>query len=89
MRCVTASIIFFIIAIIAVSKYADAASKGAGVMLKLDARFGLHHRALCVSAWSNNSSPQFIASDCFNILLLTDIWVHCHHCVRSRLLPHF
>lgn len=31
MRCVTASIIFFIISIIAVSKYADGSSKAAGV----------------------------------------------------------
>ncbi|XP_017260500.1 CKLF-like MARVEL transmembrane domain-containing protein 3 [Kryptolebias marmoratus] len=31
MRCVTASIIFFIVAIMAVSKYADGSSKAAGV----------------------------------------------------------
>ncbi|XP_042343437.1 CKLF-like MARVEL transmembrane domain-containing protein 3 [Plectropomus leopardus] len=31
MRCVTASIIFFIISIIAVSKYADGSSKAAGI----------------------------------------------------------
>ncbi|XP_068597944.1 CKLF-like MARVEL transmembrane domain-containing protein 3 [Brachionichthys hirsutus] len=31
MRCVTASIIFFIVSIIAVSKYSDGASKAAGV----------------------------------------------------------
>lgn len=33
MRCVTASIIFFIISIIAVSKYVDGSSKAAGVKL--------------------------------------------------------
>lgn len=35
MRCVTASIIFFIVSIMAVSKYADGSSKAAGVRLIL------------------------------------------------------
>lgn len=35
LRCVTASIIFFIISIIAVSKYVDGSSKAAGVKLKV------------------------------------------------------
>lgn len=89
MRCVTASIIFFIVSIIAVSKYVDGSSKAAGVrMLVLQP----------TPPWFIGYSPRsfYPAANYFtgvtlmwNVLLLTDIWILCHHCVRLRFLPYF
>lgn len=84
LRCVTASIIFFIISIIAVSKYVDGSSKAAGVKLKV-----------WMSLWPTPTQFMYYFVSSFstalisNVLLFTDIWVHCHHRVRSRFLLHF
>lgn len=73
LRCVTASIIYFIVSIVAVSRYVDGSSKAAGVNLSSQLVFQLVH--FCVLT--------------LIILLFTDIWFHCHHRVCFRFLSHF
>lgn len=75
MRCVTASIIYFIVSIMAVSRYYDSSSKAAGVNPS---------SPLCVSTGTFLSAvPTPI------IRLFADIWFHRHHRVCFRFLSHF
>lgn len=74
LRCVTASIIYFIVSIMAVSRYVDGSSKAAGVNL---------------SSWFPSRPLRFCAALTPALLLFADIWFHRHHRVRFRLLSHF
>lgn len=74
-RCVTASIIYFIISIMAVSKYDDGSSKAAGVTLS----------TLIWMISFGSFSPEISSSS----LLSTGLWVCCHYCFCFRFLFHF
>ncbi len=94
LRCVSASIIFFIISIMSVSKYVDGASKAAGVGSHQFSQilfYRLYQWQRCLFASYTTCDLRDVCTGfmclCFSFSF-KDLWLHYHNILRAGLLFH-